>query len=137
MIKRYRAFFQKECNQSAQSFEFKRTDWQSVCIQPAKSCHQRTFVMKKFSAAVVVATLALMAPMPAFAHHKVGHPDFRPIRAASLAAPAKPDPMKCGDDMMKSAPEAKEKTRSCCEKGKAGATSDVLDGVAHISKPQS
>ncbi len=91
--------------------------------------------MNKFYAAAISATLALMAPMPAFAHHKAGHPDFRTIRAASEAAPAKPDPMKCDTDMMKSAPEEKEKMCSCWEKDKAGATADVhLDGDAHISK---
>lgn len=69
--------------------------------------------MRKVSAAAIFTILALMAPLPALAHHKAGHPDFPPIRAASETPPKQQATKDCCAEMSKSPDETRAKGDAC------------------------
>lgn len=88
--------------------------------------------MRKVSAAAVFTILALMAPLPALAHHKAGHPDFPPIRAASEKSTKQQEAKDCCAEMAKSTPEAKEQGHDCGKEAAMDMPADVHpDGGAH------
>lgn len=90
--------------------------------------------MPKLSAAAIFATLVVMTPLPAFAHHKAGHPDFPRIGANSETAPAPQVAKDCCAEMAKTAPEGKEKGCACCKKEKMDMPEDAHpDGREHMS----
>lgn len=81
--------------------------------------------MRRLSAAAVFTTFALMAPLPAFAHHKSGHPDFPRIRVAAETAPRPEAKKDCCPNMAKAETDAPEKGCACCSKDKMDMPADA------------